>query len=318
MRSRLTLVLLTFAGPALAGDGVLEINQICAAKAGCFGGDTAGYPVTIDGTGGGSYRLTSNLVVPDKSTSGIRVSTSNVTIDLNGFEILGEGCVAAAKNCTPVPDSESESESESESGSRSGSGVERSLISNRGISVRNGSITGMGLYGVILGHQAEVSGLRVRWNGRDGIFVSEGSTVRGNTAYQNGDDGIQASRGSTVSGNTAFQNGGDGIFAGSGSTISGNTAYLNGQDGIISGFGSTVSGNTANENGSDGIAANRGSTVQRNTVWRNGGFGLNLLLNATGFTSAFRENVITNNMTGTVNGGVNMGNNSCDGKPSCP
>ena len=54
----MALVLLS-ASPALAVDGVLEINQVCADKTGCFSGDAAGFPVTI-GTAG-SYRLTGNL-----------------------------------------------------------------------------------------------------------------------------------------------------------------------------------------------------------------------------------------------------------------
>ena len=54
-----TVLLLAFAVPALAVDGVLEINQACAVNTGCSTGDTAGFPVTISTSG--SYRLTSNL-----------------------------------------------------------------------------------------------------------------------------------------------------------------------------------------------------------------------------------------------------------------
>ena len=59
----ITLLLLALAGPVLAVDGVLEINHTCAVQTGCFSGDTAGYPVTIDGTAGRSYRLTGDLIV---------------------------------------------------------------------------------------------------------------------------------------------------------------------------------------------------------------------------------------------------------------
>ncbi len=45
------LILLALAAPSLATDGVAEINHTRAAQTGCFGGDTAGYPVTIDGSG---------------------------------------------------------------------------------------------------------------------------------------------------------------------------------------------------------------------------------------------------------------------------
>ena len=89
----------SFAGSALAGDGSREINQACADNTGCFTGDATGLPVKI--TGAGSYRLTSNLIVPDENTTGIEVSTSDVSIDMNGFAIIRSGCEGATTNCTP-------------------------------------------------------------------------------------------------------------------------------------------------------------------------------------------------------------------------
>ncbi len=79
------LLLLALAGPALATDGVAEINHTCATQTGCFSGDTAGYPVTIGEAG--SYLLTSNLIVPDKNTDGIKLSPSDVgTGEIVGLE----------------------------------------------------------------------------------------------------------------------------------------------------------------------------------------------------------------------------------------
>jgi hypothetical protein len=194
MRLLTLLLLLLFATPALATDGVLEINQTCAVQTGCFTGDSAGFPVTIGLSAGRSFRLTSDLTVDDENTDGITVSGWSVSIDLNGFEIAGPvtcsgGPPPSPVTCTPA--------------SGTGSGVEVFFPSNSGISVRNGSITGMGRRGVFLGVQAEVTNLRVRWNGEAGILVGSGSTVSGNTAYQNGSGGIIAFQGSTVSGNTA-------------------------------------------------------------------------------------------------------------------
>ena len=59
----LPLLTLTLALPALAVDGVLEINQACAESTGCFAGDSPGFPVTIQDPG--SYRLTGALVLTD-------------------------------------------------------------------------------------------------------------------------------------------------------------------------------------------------------------------------------------------------------------
>lgn len=304
---RLALALLSAcalipATPASASDGVLEINQTCAVQTGCFAGDTAGLPVTITGSAGRSYRLTSDLVVPNENTSGIQVFIDDVGIDLNNFTIRGPVvCSGTPLACTPT--------------TGSGVGVERGFSLLSGTSLRNGSIRGMGNAGVLLGVQSEVTHVRARSNRLSGIEVGSGSTVSGNTAYQNGNDGIFANTGSTVSGNTTRQNGGNGIQTSSGSTVSGNAAYQNGGNGIQTGTGVTVAGNTAYDNEGDGIQAGSGSTVSGNTVSFNTGFGLDLLTQ-----SGYRENVITTNTAGTVNGPtlVNLGNNACNGSTVCP
>ena len=167
------LLLSLLATSALASDGVLEINQTCAAvdtEKGCFPGDDPGLLVEI--TQPGSDLLTSNLTVPDEDTDGIVVSTPSVGIDLGGFEIVRSGCEGVITNGTPV--------------SGTGLGIKRSSSLNVGISVKNGSVTGMGSRGVSLGEQAEVKKLRVRWNRQDGILVDRGSTVLEDAVYQNG------------------------------------------------------------------------------------------------------------------------------------
>jgi hypothetical protein len=296
---RTSLVFLALAWPAgvLAADGVLEINQTCAA-AGCFSGDSAGLPVTLQTAG--SYRLTSNLLVPDANTDGLVVSAHGVSIDLNGFEIRGPvTCSGSPPVCTPS--------------SGSGSGIETTTNGIRGVSVRNGVITGMGNYGVFLGDQAKVTALRVRNNRTFGISVNSGSAVSDNVVSMNGGSGIYTAAGSIVSGNAVVQNGSYGISAGFSSAIHENVARFNGIDGINALDGSTVAGNTTASNSGDGIEATGGSTVQRTTSRSNTGFGLRLASDA-----GYRENTISNNSGGTVTGGVNMGNNSCNGATFCP
>lgn len=255
----LFLLTLTLALPVFATDGVLEINQTCAVQTGCFFQDTAGFPVTINGAAGRSYRLTSDLTV-DENTTAIFITASDVGIDLNNFSIVGPvTCSGTPLTCTH-PQS-------------TGIGVKAADATRRGISVKNGSITGMGDAGVSLGEQAEVTNLRVRWNSGSGINVITGSTVSGSVATRNGGIGISGNTGSTFSGNTASQNGSTGIHA-SGSTVSGNTVYQNGGSGIVGFFGSTVSGNTAFSNGTDGIFASGGSIVSDNSARQNGRNGI--------------------------------------------
>jgi len=107
---------------AHAGDGRLEINAACVA-AGCFAGDTPGFPVQI--TSAGSYLLTSNLTVPDADTTAITLG-AGASLDLGGFTIAGPtSCTGTPAVCT---------------GTGGGSGIS----SGTQTSVRNGRITGMG------------------------------------------------------------------------------------------------------------------------------------------------------------------------------
>jgi len=294
----MTILGMSVSKPGHAVDGVFEINQACAVNTGCFSGDTAGFPVKI--LAAGSYRLTSNVVVPDENTSGIYIDAPSVSIDLNGFEIIGAACVGKPTSaCMPS--------------TGTGSGVDISTVTNPpGTSVKNGSITGMGQFGVYLGDQAQVSNLRVRWNRLNGIHVSGGSTISANTSYQNGGDGI-ATGASTISDNTVHGNGGQGISGGGLSTISNNSASQNGSDGIASSDGSTITGNSASNNTGDGIHAQNGCSVSGNTAHNNTGWGLRL-----NFASGYSNNVILGNTAGTVTGGVQFGQNLCNGDTTCP
>lgn len=76
----------TVSVPALAIDGTILIDQTKALAGNVTPGDTPGFPVTI--TQPGSYRLASNLRPPALTTA-IEITVSNVTIDLNGFGIIG-------------------------------------------------------------------------------------------------------------------------------------------------------------------------------------------------------------------------------------
>jgi parallel beta-helix repeat protein len=297
MKRSLACVLLLFCTSfaAHAVDGVLEINQACALNTGCFAGDAAGLPVSI--TTSGSYRLTSDLTVPDVNTDGISISTSNVSVDLNGFGIIRSGCEGAVPLCSLSVGS--------------GSGVEAAATTLRSLSVRNGSVLGMGSSGVELALQSEVTGVRIGWNGVDGVRVLAGSVVSAVAAYANGADGIHGeAEGVSVTKCVAYDNVGDGIEVTAGSTVSMNTAYDNDADGILVGDGCTVLANTVYQNGGDGIDASTGSNVRGNTAMNNLGFGLDL-------GASYRENTIRGNGLGAVNGGINMFSNSCDGAVTC-
>lgn len=283
---------------ARAGDGVLEINATCAASPGCFAGDDPGYPVTITtAAGGSSFRLTSDLVVPNETTGGISVGMSNVTIDLAGFSIIRSACVGATSSCVPA--------------TGSGSGVSVFPPSLEHVSVRGGSVVGMAGAGVQLGDRSEVLGVRARWNRFDGVVVGKGSILTGCSAAANGGNGIRVDEGSKVSGSTATGNGSTGISASGRSTISGNASSTNASDGIFCGEacviddnavagnagrgiralnGSRVARNVVRSNGLVGIAAGQSSVIEANTVSANGGSGI-----STGFLAQIVDNGLDGN-----------------------
>jgi parallel beta-helix repeat protein len=209
MRTILMLLfLLALATPALAVDGVLEINQTCAVQTGCFGGDGPGLPVTISTSG--SYRLTGNLSVP-VDTHGIEITVNDVTLDLNGFVISGSG----------------------------GTGGDGVSAPNRGsITVKNGVVKTMGGNGILVGFQSLVQGVHSGNNGLIGIVANgSGSTVTGNTAMNNSQGGITVSGDSRVTDNNALFNLATGISAGGGCAIAGNIVDGNQSKGISAGDG---------------------------------------------------------------------------------
>ncbi len=295
-----SLLFVLLAGTASAGDGVLEINQSCAVNTGCFSGDTAGFPITISATG--SYRLTGSLTVPDENTNAIVISASSVEIDLNGFAIVGPtSCTGFPVTCTPS--------------TGTGTGIGIASISVIGVAVENGSIRGMGLRGVDLGDYSIVEDLRVSSTRATGIDVGVSSIVR-NNVVRIGNVGISTGAGAVVLGNAVSGGSTTGIFTSSGSTISGNSAYENQGDGISTSSGSTVVGNLSHSNGGDGIQTTQSSSVQRNMIRENGGFGLKNIVNLA--PTAYRNNTITSNISGTVTDSVNLGGNNCDNTATCP
>ena len=288
------------ASPALAVDGVREINQTCAETTGCFVGDTAGFPVTI--TQSGAYRLTSNLVLTSAHAVGISMATSEVSIDLNGFEIRGITDCGDGPGCTNAG---------------TGKGIVPTSSFLHGHSVRNGSVSGMGLYGVEIGQHGEVKDVRANHNGGYGIVAGVGSVVVGCVIGRNGQGGISASVASLVADNavTLSKGTGAGITVGIDSVVRGNTVANGFADGIVAGSASLVTGNTVSSNGGDGIVVGLSARVTGNVVDSN---PTGIRLNDSALNrSAYSDNLIDAG-TATVVGGVDLGGNLCNGSTTCP
>lgn len=261
------LLLSALAYPVYAVDGVILINQNAALAGIPATDDAPGFPVTIEIPG--SYRLSSNLIVPDRDTTAIQILTSNVTIDLNGFSITGpvECTGFPVTSCGPIAN---------------GAGIS-ALIDRNNISIFNGTIQAMGA-GINLngGTHILIEKIHAVNNHGDGILLpgTIDAKVLSCTASENGGMGI-AGGGGVISGNTANGNGSDGINANG--SITNNVVESNGGSGIH-GFG-VISGNYAQANAHQGIFASCPfATVVSNTA--NGNTGGDIFTSGSGCTRA--------------------------------
>jgi hypothetical protein len=229
---------------AFAVDGTILINQTNAIMGGVTPTDTPGFPVTIGQPG--SYRLSSNLVVPDQNTTAVVILADGVTLDLNGFSIIGPTvCNGHAFKPTtsraPLPSSPD-----------SGIGIIVGLFD--GVSISNGTIRGMGSNGIAVGGSGvRIDRVNAIANGGNGI-VTNGITTNC-TALFNLSFGI--SFGGTALGDVAQANGSDGI-TGTG-VAKNNQASNNGHDGIA--VRGVIADNLASGNSGSDIHAACGSTV---------------------------------------------------------
>ena len=177
-----------------APDGAILISQDTS-----FGfalpGDASGFPITIARKG--SYRLSSNITVPDANTTAIEITADNVSLDLNGFTISGPVV------CPDPVASACATQNIFVAGVRS---------TGANTTIRNGTVTGMAGRGIFLqGDGGKVEGVIASNNLSSGIEVTRAAIVLHSTARHNGGVGIHVP-GSLAIGNVAFRNGGGGIF----------------------------------------------------------------------------------------------------------
>lgn len=210
--------------------GVVEINQALADAGGVTPGDTPGFPVDIRESG--SYRLTSDLTVNDVDTNAIQIFSPHVTLDLNGFAIVGPvDCSGTPVMCVPA----------------GGRGIGISTAATAQLpAVMNGSVTGMGSRGVSLQNGCRVENLRVKSNGDVGIRASGTCVVRGNVSWLNGSHGIDAGFGALIRENTLSFNGGYGLKGQSDTGYASNVFRSNNLGTVLNGV--DMGGNVCNGN----------------------------------------------------------------------
>lgn len=174
----IALVLTTLGtAPAGAVDGTKLIDHAKAMAGGATPGDTPGYPVTISQPG--SYRLASNLVQPNANTDVIVITAESVTLDLNGFAILG------ATVCTADRSPSCTGGGSATSVAQAGRGIV-TADNTSNVTVRNGTVQGMGNAGIVLhggGHLVEY--VHARSNAFGGILIFAGDDNTPSIAQHN-------------------------------------------------------------------------------------------------------------------------------------
>ncbi|MCX8092453.1 MAG: right-handed parallel beta-helix repeat-containing protein, partial [Verrucomicrobiae bacterium] len=197
----------------------------------------------------GSFYLTTNLTGVG-GEHGIVVAADHVTLDLNGFALVG------------VP------------GSSNGLHVPPPGVTN--LCVRNGVIRGWGGRGV----NAEAcdggvfEDLRVLDNGDWGLASGQRSVVRNCTAIKNRVRGIAVDYHSVVTGCVVAETHGDGFFSPNGATMRDCLAMNNAGNGFSPAGVSVLTGCTSRDNWGAGFWVGDGSSVVNCTATANGGPGL--------------------------------------------
>ncbi len=199
-------------------------------------------------TASGSYYLTQNITVPS-GDSGILITASNVTLDLNGFRIIGQ---IGSLNGVRV------------TGDRAG------------VQIRNGTIANTGGFGIDMTSGGTCIGAIIEsvtvTNGAGGGFdTGSSSIVRNCTATNNVGNGFFIGTSSVISGCTASGNDAGGFIVGNNSRLVDCSADGNGVLGYLLGSAVSVTGCTAATNAGAGFASSAngvnmiGCTARGNT-----------------------------------------------------
>ncbi len=208
----------------------------------------ANFPIVLSAPG--SYRLGSNIT-GCAAKDGIQITTSNVTLDLGGFSVIG------------VP------------GSRAGI---KNVGANGQQSILNGRVQQWGDNGIDLtgSTTAQIDHLVATNNAHDGVVIDQMSAIMNTTASNNLNVGIRAlGINNRITSCQADSNTIYGIrLVGAGNVVEDCAVGNNGAYGIVAANISRIVRNHVHNNAETGIIAGDTSTVEDNSVAWNGGHGI--------------------------------------------
>ncbi len=286
------------AGPvASSGKTLTEVEPRIAINFANTPGDNDTSPSTFKITQPGSYYLTGNIL-GFAGKHGIEITASGVTLDLNGFELIGfpamgdfDAVSTTAPNLTNIAVRNGSARS------WGGQGINLRNASNSAVNdIRVSSNAG---YGIWTNNNCSITNCSASSNVGYGIQSGSNCTITNCTANNNTIDGISTGNGSTISACSARANTSDGISAGSNCAISACAAFENGTSGIASGNASTITGCSASGN-SSGIVASSGSTINNCSAATNGIDGIRVA----GQCFVLANSCTNNSLSSTVGAGI--------------
>jgi hypothetical protein len=227
------------------------------------GDGTAVYVITQPG----SYYLTGPIAVPS-GKSGVRITATNVTLDLSGFAVTGQaGSVDGIVSTGTAKFVNVRNGLVSSMGQM---GVDLSFLSNNSLS--HVTVSGCGGHGIEIASASIIDSCTVETCQR-GIYTGYDTSVRGCTVRECGDIGYVVQQGSTLENCTATFNTGPGYWVMSGALLRGCMATTNFTNGFVLSDNATALDCSAYENTGDGFNAGPGCRVERCAANGNSGDG---------------------------------------------
>ena len=219
----------------------------------------------------GSYYLIENLV-GSQERNGISVRADGVTLDLNGFALLGEAAGTMRGVDVPMPCHGFALSNGTVMGWPGGGVMAAAAVMRAQGLLLTGNI---GAVGLTAGNGSLVQGCVASANGT-GFSLADRTSILESIATVNSQVGIMATSYVSILDCTCSRNGWAGVTAEAACVIARCSATRNLPDGygIRAGEGCTVTDCTGSRNGSDGISVGAGSSVQNCTASGNGARGI--------------------------------------------
>lgn len=236
--------------------------------------DSVAYFDTYDGTyanyvitQSGSYYLTDTFSLRQTGGHGIVIDADNVTLDMNGFAIYGDGNNNVNNGSTP-------SNQQTDPGGI-GSGI---FVNGEhfNITVKDGFINSWQDDGIEApdAKNSIFQNLGLRYNGQNGMNVGDQNLIDNCVGYYNVLDGINSGTGNNLINCRGEANGESAMQADSSSQFISCAAFNNYGDGITAGVGSLVIGCVVTDNEASGISADSDCNILKCSAYDNIGDGI--------------------------------------------